>query len=52
VKPLPAISGFGMILGGMFFLLAWKRERKYPNQKTIGLGAIALGCLLVVESCL
>jgi hypothetical protein len=39
-----------MILGGVLLLLEWKRERKYPNQKTLGFGFIAIGCLTVISS--
>lgn len=46
------ISGIGMVVGGSLLLLAWYRERKYPDQRKVGFGLIAIGCLVALSSLL
>ena len=49
MKMLQIISGVGMVVGGGLLLLAWSKERKHPDQRRLGFGAIAIGCVLVLS---
>jgi len=52
MKLVLIISGVGMVLAGGLLLLAWHRERKYPDQKKLGFGLIAIGCLTALSGVL
>jgi hypothetical protein len=50
MKLVQIIAGIGMVIGGGLLLLAWNRERKYPDQKKLGLAFIAIGCLVALSA--
>jgi len=50
VKWVEAIAGCGRIVGGALLLVAWESGGKHPDQKKLGFGCIAIGCLLVLAA--
>jgi hypothetical protein len=44
------IAGCGFILAGIAFLFLWRRDRKHPDQKKLGVGCIVIGILLLFET--
>jgi hypothetical protein len=52
VKFVQPISGCGFLVAGAGFLFLWRRERKHPDQKKLGVGFIVIGILLLLESLL
>jgi hypothetical protein len=45
---LGIIAGVGFLASGAGFLFLWCRDRKYPDQKKLGYGFVAIGAILVL----
>ena len=45
---LGIIAGISFLVGGAIFLYLWYRDRKYPDQKKLGYGFVAVGTILIL----
>jgi len=45
---LEIIAGGGFLASGAGCLFLWYRDRKYPDQKKLGYGFVAIGAILVL----
>jgi len=41
------ISGVVLLIGGCLILISWFKEKKYPDQKKVGLFCVFMGVTMI-----